>query len=474
MTACDIGLIGLGVMGQNLVLNMADKGYQVAVYNRTTSVTEEFMAGAAADTDIVGTVDLQELVAALNRPRSVMLMVTAGPAVDAVIEQVKPHLEEGDIIIDGGNSHFENTNRRAQALSEDGIRYLGVGISGGEEGAFQGPSIMPGGHQDAYAVVGPIFEAAAAKVDGDPCVAYLGPHSAGHYVKMVHNGIEYGVMQAIAEVYHLLARGIGLDAHALHEVFAGWNEGLLDSYLMAITAEIFARRDDRTDDPLIDVILDKAKQHGTGRWTTQDALNIGYPVPTISAAVEARVISAYKGEREAASGRIKGPANSEFTGSREAFIEATRDALFAAELCTYAQGMGLLRAASQAYDYDLDLAEVARIWRGGCIIRAHFLDEFRAAYQQAPDLPNLLVAPYVMEAITTRQAAWREVVQAAVGLGIPTPALSSALAYFDSYRSAWLPANLIQAQRDYFGAHTYERIDDEGTFHTEWTPHQTR
>ncbi|RMF28021.1 MAG: decarboxylating NADP(+)-dependent phosphogluconate dehydrogenase [Chloroflexi bacterium] len=468
MSEHDIGLIGLAVMGQNLVLNMERHGFRVAVYNRTAARTQAFIEGPAAGKRITATYALEELVAALKRPRVVMLMVKAGAPVDIFIGKLKPLLEPGDILIDGGNSFFKDTERRSQELEAAGIHYLGVGISGGEEGALWGPSIMPGGQREAYARVEPIFTAIAARVNGDPCVTYIGPRGAGHYVKMVHNGIEYGDMQLIAEAYDLLHRGLGLSAQELHRVFARWNEGVLSSYLIEITADIFTRLDEETGRPLVDLILDEAEQKGTGRWTSQDALDLGVPTPTINAAVEARILSAYKEERERAAQVLSGPQG-RFSGDRETFINAVGDALYAAKVCTYAQGMALLREASRAYGYDLNYGEIARIWRGGCIIRARFLDDVRAAFAEEPDLPNLLLAPFFREAVASRQEAWRTVLQTAIALGIPTPALSASLAYFDGYRSARLPANLIQAQRDYFGAHTYRRVDREGVFHTEWT-----
>ena len=463
----DIGLIGLAVMGQNLVLNMERNGFRVAVYNRTGSKTQAFVEGPAAGKNITATYSVEDLVAALKKPRIVMIMVKAGAAVDAVISQVKPYLEPGDLIIDGGNSFFRDTERRSQELAADGIHLLGVGISGGEEGALWGPSIMPGGQREAYALVEPIFTAIAAKVDGEPCVTYIGPRSAGHYVKMVHNGIEYGDMQLIAEAYDILHRGLGLSAQELHEVFARWNEGVLSSYLIEITADIFTYIDEETGRPLVELILDKAGQKGTGRWTSQNALDLGVPTPTINAAVEARIISAYKAERERAAEVLGGP-DGHYQGDRQSFIDAVGDALYAAKICSYAQGFALLRAASQEYDYNLNYSEIARIWRGGCIIRARFLDDVRAAFAEEPDLPNLLLAPFFRDAVASRQEALRHVLCTAIELGIPTPALSASLAYFDAYRSARLPANLIQAQRDYFGAHTYERVDKEGVFHTAW------
>ena len=466
MPHCDIGLIGLAVMGQNLVLNMADHGFCVAVYNRTAARTEAFMREKAGDRSIVATYELKDLVAALKRPRVVMLMVKAGWPVDAFIEKLVPLLEPGDIIIDGGNSYFKDTERRHDELAEKGIHFLGVGISGGEMGARYGPSIMPGGPKEAYERVRPIFEAIAAKVDGEPCVTYIGPRGAGHYVKMVHNGIEYGDMQLIAESYDIMHRGLGLNAEQLHHIFARWNQGVLSSYLIEITADIFTHKDDITGKPLVDVILDVAEQKGTGLWTTQEGLNLMVPTPTINAAVEARIISMYKEERERASQVLPGPK--EKVWARNTFVDFIGDALYAAKICSYAQGFALLRKASQTYEYNLNYGEIARIWRGGCIIRARFLDDIRRAFADEPDLPNLLLAPFFRDALAQRHGALRRVVQTAAAMGIPTPAMSASLAYYDSYRSARLPANLIQAQRDYFGAHTYKRIDMEGTFHTEW------
>ncbi|MBN1138494.1 MAG: NADP-dependent phosphogluconate dehydrogenase [Anaerolineae bacterium] len=466
MNKCDIGLVGLAVMGQNLVLNMERNGYRVAVYNRTTQTMRDFVAEHPGK-KLVGCDTLEHLAAALERPRKIMLMVKAGAPVDAVIDQIKPLLEPGDLLIDGGNSFYQDTERRSVALEASALRYIGTGVSGGESGALWGPSIMPGGQPEAWQMVKPIFEAISAKVNGEPCVAYIGPRGAGHYVKMVHNGIEYGDMQLIAEAYDLLHRGLGLTAQELHQAFAEWNEQELQSYLIEITRDILAMIDDETGRPLVDLILDEAQQKGTGKWTSQDALDLGAPIPTINAAVESRIISAYKAERVAASRIIRGPEIT-FQGDRAGMIAAVRDALYAAKICSYAQGMALLRAASSEYGYDLNYGEIARIWRGGCIIRARLLEDIRAAYARDPGLTNLLLDPYFRDAVESRQAAMRTVVQAAVGLGIPMLATSASLAYFDAYRTARLPANLTQAQRDYFGAHTYRRIDKEGTFHTEW------
>ncbi|HEY66718.1 MAG TPA: NADP-dependent phosphogluconate dehydrogenase [Thermoflexia bacterium] len=468
MGKADFGLIGMAVMGQNLALNVERNGFSVAVYNRTAARTQEFMAQRAAGKNIVAGYTIEEFVGLLERPRKIMLMVKAGAPVDAVIEQLKPHLEEGDLIIDGGNSFFKDTERRASDLEKQGILYIGTGVSGGEYGALWGPSIMPGGQMEAWEMVKPIFEAIAAKVDGDPCVTYIGPRGAGHYVKMVHNGIEYGDMQLIAESYDIMHRVLNLSAQELHQVFAEWNKGELSSYLIEITADIFATVDEETGQPLVDVILDEAKQKGTGKWTSQNALDLGAPTPTINAAVESRIISAYKDERVAASKVLSGPQPA-FEGDRDAMINAVRDALYAAKICSYAQGFALLRAASREYEYGLNYGEIARIWRGGCIIRAQFLDKIRAAFERDPDLSNLLLDPTFGGAVQERQGALRRVIKLAVQSGIPCLAFSASLAYYDAYRTARLPANLTQAQRDYFGAHTYRRVDKEGTFHTEWT-----
>ncbi|PLS83081.1 MAG: phosphogluconate dehydrogenase (NADP(+)-dependent, decarboxylating) [Chloroflexi bacterium] len=467
MTKHQIGLIGLAVMGQNLARNIASRGIDVAVYNRTTARTDEFVA-VHPDAHITATRSLEDFVAQLERPRRVLLMVQAGQPVDATIQLLLPLLEPGDMIIDGGNSLFRDTERRTVELEAAGIRFLGVGISGGEEGALHGPSIMPGGPRDAYPAIEPILNAIAARApDGSPCVAYLGPRGAGHYVKMVHNGIEYGDMQLIAEAYDLLARGAGMDAAALAGVFADWNGGELQSFLIEITADILRTSDPGTGQPLVDLILDTAQQKGTGKWTSQNSFDLGVPIPTINAAVEARMLSALKAERVAAADVLHAPTTT-FTGDPAALIATVRAALYASKICAYAQGMALLRAASTEYGYDLDLGAVAALWRAGCIIRARFLDEVTQAYRRKGELTNLLLDPYFAAAVQDRDQAWRAALLTATELGIAMPAMSSALAYYDAYRSARLPANLIQAQRDYFGAHTYQRIDQPGTFHTEW------
>lgn len=474
MTQNDIGLIGLAVMGQNLVLNIERNGFHVSVYNRTGSKTTKFVEGAAAGKNITATYTPEELVASLKRPRKIMLMVQAGRAVDAVIAQLKPLLDEGDLIIDGGNSFFLDTERRTKELEAEGLRYLGVGVSGGEEGALWGPSMMPGGHKEAYELVQPIFEAIAAKAEGEPCVTYIGPRGAGHYVKMVHNGIEYGDIQLIAEAYDILHRGLGLSNDELHEVFSNWNAGVLQSYLIEIAAEIFSEIDQESGKYVLDLILDKAGQKGTGKWTSQNALELGVPTTTITEAVFARALSAFKDERVAASKLFSGP-DQRYTGDRQGLIEAVGDALYASKVISYAQGFALLRQASQEYGYDLNYGEIARIWRAGCIIRAVFLNDITSAYRADPELANLLVVPFFRDAVASRQASWRHVVGTAIELGIPVPAMSASLAYFDGYRSERLPANMIQALRDYFGAHTYERVDKPRGqfFHTEWVKSET-
>jgi 6-phosphogluconate dehydrogenase len=464
---CDIGLIGLGVMGRNLVLNIADKGFSVAVYNRTIEKTQAFIKNEAKERDIRGGYNLKEFTSLLRKPRAIVMLVKAGPSVDAVIDNLLPHLEPGDLLIDGGNSHFSDTNRRSKSLAEKGLLYLGMGISGGEYGARHGPSMMPGGPKEAYERVWYILEATAAKVDGEPCVTYLGPTSAGHYVKMVHNGIEYGLMELIAETYDLMKRGLGLTNDELHTVYDQWNRSELNSYLMEITANIFLQPDDKTDKRLIDVILDQAKQKGTGKWTSWDAMNLQMGTPTIDVAVVARDLSGYKAEREAASKVLKGPEIA-FRGEKKAFMDQLKNVLYATTIITYAQGMALLKQASNTYGYGLNLEAVARIWRGGCIIRAALLEDIRTSYQKQPGLVNLLMDPHLSKEVMAREGNLREVVSVAANLGLPAPGLMVSLAYFDGYRSAWLPSNLTQAQRDYFGAHTYERVDQKGVFHTEW------
>jgi 6-phosphogluconate dehydrogenase len=468
MTQCDIGLIGLAVMGQNLVLNMERNGYSVAVYNRTSAKTKAFIEGPAKSKNIIGTFHIDEFVRSLNHPRKILLMVKAGTAVDMVINELRPLLNKGDLIIDGGNSFYKDTERRFESMANEGFYYLGAGISGGEKGALLGPSIMPGGSQNAYILIESILTAIAAKTsDERPCVAYLGPRSAGHYVKMVHNGIEYAFMQLIAEVYDILHRGLGMTSNELHDLFASWNEGELKSYLIEITRDIFKYVDEITGNPLLDMIVDEAKQKGTGKWTSQDALDLGVPTPTINAAVEARIISAYKSERIKASEILRGPMIY-VENEKAAIVNIIRDALLSSIICAFAQGFALLQAASNQYQYDYQYSEIARIWRAGCIIRARLLEKMRMAFERDQDLDNLLTDPEFANSIENRQDALRQTIVMAVENGIPVPALSSALAYIDAYRSARLPANLTQAQRDYFGAHTYRRVDQEGTFHTVW------
>lgn len=464
---CDIGLIGLGVMGRNFALNIADHGFSVAVYNRTEAKTREFLEKEAGDRRIRGAYTLEEFTALLKKPRAIVMLISAGDPVDALIREIMPFLESGDILIDSGNSHFTDTNRRARQVAGQGVLYMGMGISGGEAGARNGPSLMPGGPRAGYERIRPIMEAAAAKVDGEPCVTYLGPGSAGDYVKMVHNGIEYGVMELIAETYDLLSRGLRLKPAKLKEIYGDWNRTELNSYLLEITAKIFGRKDERTGKPLIELILDKAKQKGTGMWTSWDAMDLQVATPTIDVAVVMRDLSGYKEDREAASRALKGPKIA-FGGDKERFLAKLKNALYAAIIITYAQGLALLKKASQTYGYGLDLEAVARIWRGGCIIRAALLEHIRTAFKNRPDLPNLLLDPNLGKEFTARQTDLRDVVGVAADLGLPAPGLMVSLAYFDAYRSARLPANLIQAQRDFFGAHTYERVDTEGIFHTHW------
>ena len=469
MAQADIGLIGLAVMGQNLVLNMNDHGFQVAVYNRSTDKVDEFLAGAAKGTAVVGCHSLDALVQSLKTPRRIMLMVRAGEAVDATIASLLPLLQQGDIVIDGGNSHFADSSRRYHWLKEKGICFIGSGVSGGEEGARFGPSIMPGGDVEAWPHVKDIFQAIAAKAGDAPCCEWVGPEGAGHYVKMVHNGIEYGDMQLIAEAYDVLHRGLGLSSDELHQVFNQWNQGVLDSYLIEITANIFTVKD-ADGGALVDKILDKAGQKGTGKWTAVDALDHGIPLTLISEAVFARALSALKDERVLASSHFNAEATP-VAGDKAASIQAVHDALYASKIVSYAQGFMLMREAAKANDWVLDYGAIALMWRGGCIIRSVFLDNIQQAYVKQPELANLLLDNFFTEALKQCEAGWRQTLSAAITAGIPVPAMSSALAFFDGYRSARLPANLLQAQRDYFGAHTYERIDKPRGeyFHTDWT-----
>ena len=470
MSQCDIGLIGLAVMGENLVLNMESKGFSVAVYNRTTAVTDAFAEGRAKGKNITPCRSLEEFVGALARPRKVQIMVKAGAPVDAVIEQLIPLLEPGDIIIDGGNSLWTDTQRREKYLKEKGLHFFGVGVSGGEEGALKGPSIMPGGSAEGWQAIAPIYTRIAAVAEGEPCCRHMGTDGAGHYVKMVHNGIEYGDMQLICEAYAILKATLNTSADELAAIFAEWNQGELDSFLIDITANIFTRKDPETGQPLVDLIVDKAGQKGTGKWTVGHATEMAVPLSVIASAVEARILSSMKAERVAASQLLPGPTVTPYTGDRQALIDAVRDALYASKIISYAQGFVQLGAASALYGWNLNFGDIASTWRGGCIIRARFLNRITEAYRRDPSLKNLILDPYFRDIIVRSQANWRQVVQLAVGHGVAAPAFSAALAYYDSYRAERLPANLLQAQRDYFGAHTYERLDKpEGEFfHTEW------
>jgi 6-phosphogluconate dehydrogenase len=464
---CEIGMIGLGVMGRNFALNIRDRGFAVAGYDR---VAEKRAAWAAecGDGKTCAAEKLADMIRLLRKPRAVMLLVPAGPPVDAVIRELLPLLDPGDVIIDGGNSLFSDTDVRRKAVAEKGLMYLGVGISGGESGARHGPSLMPGGPREAYERIRPVFEAAAARAEGEPCVAYLGPGSAGHYVKMVHNGIEYALLQLIAETYHMMKRGMGLSDGELRDVYGGWRRAGLDSYLLEITEDIFSRTDPETGRPLIDVILDEAKQKGTGKWTSEDAMELQVPIPTIDAAVSMRNLSLHREQRLAIHRALDLPPR-KFSGERDAMLGRMRSALYAAWIAAFAQGMAQLRAASAAYGYGLSLETVARIWRGGCIIRAALLEKVRAAYLRRGALEHLLLDPDLGAEAAQSGEDLRGAVCEAIACGIPVPALTASLAYLDAFRSDWLPANLIQAQRDYFGAHTYERIDEKGVFHTRWT-----
>jgi len=465
----DIGLVGLAVMGQNLVLNMNDHDFTVAVYNRTTQKVDDFLAGPAKDTNVIGCHDLASFIATLKRPRRVMLMVKAGPVVDSFIEQLIPYLEHGDIIIDGGNSLYNDSDRRTYELHQKGILFIGSGVSGGEEGARHGPSIMPGGNKAAWPAVKLIFQSIAAQVDGEPCCDWVGNDGAGHYVKMVHNGIEYGDMQLICEAYQLMREGLGMSGDEIQAVFADWNEGVLDSYLIEITRDILAVKEP-DGSLLIDSILDKAGQKGTGKWTGMNALDLGIPLTLIGEAVFARCLSARKGERGIAS-KVLPASTIEFTGNKAEMVDAIRDALYASKIISYAQGYMLMREAAETYGWELNYGGIAMMWRGGCIIRSQFLANIKAAFAKEPDLQNLLLDDFFIEAITVALPGWRKAVGTAISLGVPSPTFSSALSFYDGYRSERLPANLLQAQRDYFGAHTYERLDKpEGEFfHTNWT-----
>jgi 6-phosphogluconate dehydrogenase len=462
----EIGMVGLGIMGRNLLLNMADNGFSVAGYDKDLSKVEA-LRQEAENREVRGASDLKEFIGLLRRPRAVMLLVPAGAPVDSVIKDLLEHLQPGDLIIDGGNSYFKDTDVRAHTLTAQGIQFLGVGVSGGEEGARHGPSIMPGGPKEAYERVRPIFEAAAAKVNGNPCVTWLGPGSTGHFVKMVHNGIEYGIMQLIAETYDLMKRGLEMNDDEIGAVYDRWNKGELNGYLMEITSQIFSKQDTQTGKRLIDEILDVAKQKGTGMWTSQSAMELQVPIPTIDLAVAMRDLSVFEKERKQASAIYQRPLR-RFNGDRSTFLKQLHSALYGAMIITYAQGLALLAVASDKYKYQINIESVSQIWRGGCIIRAAFLEDICAAFRNRRDLPNLLLDPTISGKMMGLQESLRQVVSEATELGVPAPGLMVSLGYLDAYRSAWLPANLIQAQRDYFGAHTYERIDSKGTYHTEW------
>jgi len=465
-----IGLVGLAVMGENLALNIERNGFPIAVYNRDPQKVDHLLAGRAKGLHFLPAHTPAELVQKLERPRKIVLLVKAGQPVDWTVEQLRPYLEPGDIIVDGGNSWYEDTERRQKDLNSSGIRFIGSGVSGGEEGALWGPSLMPGGDRAAYEEIRPIWEAIAAKVDDGPCVTFIGPGGSGHFVKMVHNGIEYGDMQLIAEAYDILRRSLGYSADRIAEVFASWNEGVLSSFLIEITAKIFRVKEPETGKPLVDLILDKAGQKGTGLWTSKVALDLGVPIPTIDAAIMARLLSGLKTQRLEAANTLAGPAGGLYQGDEKELVSAVHDALYAAKICSYTQGMALLRAASDTYQWDLRLGEIARIWKGGCIIRAQFLDGIRDAYSKRHDLPSLLLDSRFSSAMAESHVGLRKAVSVAISLGIPSLAFSSSLAYYDSYRSASLPQNLTQAQRDFFGAHTYERTDrpELGPVHTDW------
>ncbi|HEY2493959.1 MAG TPA: NADP-dependent phosphogluconate dehydrogenase [Paenibacillus sp.] len=467
MAKQQIGVIGLAVMGKNLALNIESKGFTVSVYNRSPEKTNDLLKEAEGK-NLTGAFSVEEFVESLEVPRKILIMVQAGKATDATIEQLLPYLDQGDIIIDGGNAYFPDTQRRSKELEDKGFRFIGAGVSGGEEGALKGPSIMPGGQKSAYELVQPILTAISAKIDGEPCSTYIGPDGAGHYVKMVHNGIEYGDMQLIGEAYHLLKDVLHLNAEELHEIFTEWNKGELDSYLIEITADIFSKYDAETSKPMVDVILDAAGQKGTGKWTSQSSLDLGVPLSMITESVFSRFLSAMKTERVEASKILNGPAVEPFQGDKAEFIESIRKALFASKIVSYAQGFAQLRVASDEYGWDLKYGELAKIWRGGCIIRSRFLQNITDAYENNPALKNLLLDPFFNDVVSKYQGAWRQTIATAVTRGIPVPGFASALAYFDSYRTERLPANLLQAQRDYFGAHTFQRVDKEGSFHYNW------
>jgi len=460
------GVIGIGVMGKNLAINVESRGISVSVYDLNRIKTDELLI-EAKEKKIKGTDSIDKFVNSLQTPRKILLMIKAGKPVDEVIKKLIPYISKGDILIDGGNSFFKDTIRRNKKLEDLGIKFIGTGVSGGEEGALKGPAIMPGGQFDAYKLVEPIFTAMSAKVDGEDCCNYIGANGAGHYVKMVHNGIEYADMQLICEAYALLKGVCGLSNDKIHDVFAQWNEGELDSYLMAISSKIFAQKDSESGEYMVDIILDKAGQKGTGKWTSQSALDLAVPIPTITEAVFARCMSAIKDERVFASEFLKGP-DAVFKGDINEFIESVRKALYTSKICSYAQGFALIKAAAEEYSWDLEYGEIAKIFRGGCIIRAQFLNKINEAYENNPNLKNLMLDSYFKDILGSYQTDLRFVVSTAVNLGVPVPGFSSAIMYYDSYRSAKLPANLLQAQRDYFGAHTFERVDKDGIFHHEW------
>ncbi len=464
-----IGMIGLAVMGENLAMNIERNGFPIAVFNRDPAKVDNFVARARGK-QVIPTKSPEEFVRSLERPRKAILLVKAGDPVDWTIAQIKPFMDQGDIIIDGGNSYFVDTERREKALKAEGINFIGSGVSGGEKGALWGPSLMPGGDRDAYEQIRPIWEAIAAKVDDGPCVTYIGPGGAGHFVKMVHNGIEYGDMQLIAEAYDIMRNVLGLGAAEMADIFDEWNRGDLESFLIEITANILRVKDPETGQPLVDLILDKAGQKGTGKWTSEVALNLGVIVPTIDAAIDTRTLSGRKEERLEASKQISGPPRAQYTGDKSAMIEAIHDALYASKICSYAQGMNLIRAGSEKWNWNINLGEVSRIWKGGCIIRAQFLDKIKQAYQRRLELPNLLLDPDFKAWVEEAQPNWRLAVTTAMQHGVPVLAMACSLNYFDMYRAANLPLNLTQAQRDFFGSHTYERIDKPGAapVHTEW------
>jgi len=464
-----IGMVGLAVMGENLALNIERNGYPIAVFNRDPKKVDDFLARAAGK-QVIGTKSFAEFVKSLERPRKLILLVKAGDPVDWTIAQIKPFLDQGDIVIDGGNSFFKDTVRREKALRAEGIDFIGSGVSGGEKGALWGPSLMPGGDPNAYEQIRPIWEAIAAKVDDGPCVTYIGPDGAGHFVKMIHNGIEYGDMQLIAEAYDMMRKILGLEATEMADIFDEWNRGDLESFLIEITAKILRVKDEETGQPLVNLVLDKAGQKGTGKWTSQTALDLGVVIPTIDAAIVGRTLSSIKSERVEASREINGPAGVKYAGDKRAMIDAIHDALYASKICSYAQGMNLIREGSNEWNWNINLGEVSRIWKGGCIIRARFLDKIKQAYQRRADLPNLLLDPDFKAWVEEAQPNWRLAVTTAMAHGVPALAMAASLSYFDMYRTANLPLNLTQAQRDLFGSHTYERIDnpESGFVHTEW------